>query len=152
MTNTDRFKFRAWDKKEQKMLYVNEDDGNFYYKGNENHCPYYDFGDMLKGLIFGIEDYPEETDFVLMQCTGLKDKNGNLIYEEDIFYSLDNEEDRYLLKVTWDDYFGKYRVLDWGGEEFDTLEGMYDFEDLRKLEITGNIYENPELLEAEGSE
>lgn len=82
---------------------------------------------------------------ILMQCTGLKDKNGKLIYENDIvkFYFdndeiiavliWDNDESRFYLNTT--DYFKDKYVTD------------YEITKQEKYEVIGNIYENPELLE-----
>ena len=81
---------------------------------------------------------------ILMQCTGLKDKNGNLIYENDIvkFYFdndeiiavliWDNDESRFYLNTT--DYFKDKYVTD------------YEITKQEKYEVIGNIYENKELL------
>ena len=81
--------------------------------------------------------------YIVEQCTGLKDKNGKLIYEGDILRRKDSAG----------------RVVEWDDNEltflFTTLDGeasmplaRYNIQKL-ELEIVGNIHENPELLEAE---
>lgn len=85
-----------------------------------------------------------------MQYTGLKDKNGKEIYEGDIveyndFNSLrtgGHAEDKIIVgKVAFS--CGMWMVEEKNGHH-DLYEGLVNDEE---LEIIGNIYENPELLE-----
>ena len=128
-------KFRAWDKLRKIMLPVGDLDTS--YK-----------------LVYLEEDngYRCEMDFdeiELMQFTGLKDKNDNEIFEGDIVKFPEFNGDIYITPVVWDksyacfglSFSGKYPI------SFDYLEEFYT--ELKDIEVVGNIYENPELLEGE---
>ena len=72
---------------------------------------------------------------ILMQCTGLKDKNGKLIYEGDVV-----KQNNTIYSVNW--FNGSFCFKD-------TLNGKnytVEFVMSEKQEVIGNIYENPELL------
>ena len=75
-------------------------------------------------------------DFEVMQYTGLKDKNDKEIYEGDI---VRHATDEGVYKVIFED--GGFYVIN-----------SYDFQTINEypLEVIGNVYENLELLEAEG--
>lgn len=109
-------------------------------------CPdkaeyYYCFEDFSEGN--GIYEVDPST---ICQCTGLKDKNGKLIWENDIVF------------VTDDD--GCSGQIDTGVGEIDFLDGLwyisgnvqnalYDIGKCFQLEVIGNIFDNPDLLEME---
>lgn len=133
---SDRFRFRAWN------FYANQMDYDSKY-GLEEWLE-------LEGLDagFGVVS--------VMQCTGLKDKNGKLIYEGDIIInrvSAGSFAKETLRTVefgehsTSSDYYaslayGWYcRELRTNIDEETSLMQVYD-----EIEIVGNIYENKELL------
>ena len=85
---------------------------------------------------------------ILMQYTGLKDKNGREIYEGDIVRVRLREGDYFLSQMVWyklgwklRSIVGKGGVGDWS---------YHYFEDPRDREVIGNIYENPDLIPSEG--
>jgi len=76
------------------------------------------------------------------QYTGLKDKNGKEIYEGDICNCREYE---CFGKVEWNNEEAGFYfcvVMEGGGFE---EEHLYDYVD--ELEVIGNIYENPALIE-----
>ena len=81
----------------------------------------------------------------LSQYTGLTDKNGKKIWENDICIikdgTLDEEDGCFICK--WDDCTARY-ILDGNG-----LTADFDNVDARDIEVIGNIFDNSELLEVE---
>ena len=89
-------------------------------------------------------DYVFVDYLTIMQSTGLKDKNGQEIFEWDVV-----------------DYKGRKAIIKWHGSYASFIyrfvdelqERASDWEPLflacYHFEVIGNIYENPELLEAE---
>ena len=76
----------------------------------------------------------------ICQCTGLKDKNGNLIWENDIV-KINNSKVNML--ITFRDF---EIICTIPNEKYYKHRLEYDTE----YEVIGNIFDNPELLESEG--
>lgn len=96
------------------------------------------------GTCITTDNAPRVDASTICQCTGLKDKNGKLIWENDIVNCTDEECCGY---ISWDESEAGFcfNVLleDGRFEE----ECIYDYQDC--IEVIGNIFDNPELLESE---
>lgn len=136
-------KFRVWDKRFSEFVedfFVSED-GKIYKK--------------TKDTSYGFAISRETSDkIILMQSTGLKDKNGKDIFEGDIvkttrffgradevggFYEYDKELIGVVKKLegTW--------VIDTGNDAVPL------WSEIEENEVVGNIHEQPELLKKVGS-
>jgi len=119
-------KFRAWDKAIKKIInninLLNIDFGIFFY-GN-------------------IDEYIELVECKIMQYTGLKDKNGKEIYEGDIIKAIDYSPQNYQIKFIEGGFCATNKnLIPIDINHFYPSTGCI-------VEIIGNIYENPELLES----
>lgn len=109
--------------------------------------------DVGKYTIFQFET--ERADYVeyeidpttICQCTGMKDKNGKLIWENDIMVGhLDDDypEDKTYIKVFW-------RENGFYSRENGSIDIMpFNKFDQDHFEVCGNAFDNAELLESEG--
>ena len=106
-------KFRAWDKEKNEIT--------------TTIC--------IGGLHIPYNSNPNN--YILMQYTGLKDKNGKEIYEGDI---VRNTADKYHYEIKWDNFESAWSLGENGSPIRRYLLSEY-------WEVIGNIYENPELLQ-----
>lgn len=128
-------------------------ENRYLYRGKRK-----DNGEWVQGYLYGIwerryilwgmtNDIPNMVEVdptTICKCTGLKDKNGKLIWENDIVNCMDAECCGY---ISWNESEA--------GFYFDVLlengrfeeEHIYDYQDC--MEVIGNNFDNPELLEKE---
>ena len=127
-------KFRVWDKVTKRIHICGEDiHDTISFEIETNKAYYYN-------LQNGCGSLREDSDYVLMQYTGLKDKNGKEIYEGDIVYIIPEDETGV---IEWDNESARYIVI------YDNIITDFDNWYGKDLEVIGNIYDNPELLEKE---
>ncbi|MDT2525983.1 YopX family protein [Enterococcus raffinosus] len=140
-------KFRAWDKEKDRMI----------YPSTTGIC--FELDDEGINVLDVDIDYPDDhvfpkVDSILMQSTGLKNKNGVEIFEGDIVHASDS------VQINQRDENGAY--VDAFFEEIDEIDHVvFDnggfrlkrtgldvciCQSVEEFKVIGNIYENPELL------
>ncbi|MGX2946352.1 YopX family protein [Enterococcus alishanensis] len=135
-------KFRAWDKEKKKFIRLS--------------ALHLEESGLEVGLVYDLSEHYLSTAFsvgggrslnlndgILMQYTGLKDKNDQEVYEGDIVRCTRGCPH----EIIWiEEYGGMF----FGGMPTWYLSGLTEgYAWTGEEEIIGNIYENPELLEVE---
>ena len=114
-------KFRAWDKHHNSMEYIND-----LYWFEEN----------------GIHDF-NDNNYIFMQNTGLKDKNGKEIYDSDIVKVTWGSGKIVFYEVKYCGSLGYHYLRDTKNKEDDDIICIYDYS---QMDVIGNVFDNPELL------
>ena len=84
-------------------------------------------------------------DPILMQYTGLKDKNGKEIYEGDVVKTMMHYADDDGNPVNGQETTFEVKWVENNGSQYVGLS-LFPCDDIHQLEIIGNIYENKDLL------
>ncbi|MBP3514021.1 MAG: hypothetical protein J6J74_06040 [Elusimicrobiaceae bacterium] len=119
----DRFRFKAIGVQTKEVIYVD--------------CLYWFEENGIHGIEDGIGKGPYEH-YHILQCTGLRDKNGRLIYEGDLL----KDDKQQIGKVFYQTSSARF-VINWR-----MLDGSFETDDCFGYGVViGNIHENSELLE-----
>lgn len=123
-------KFRAWSKKFERMYDVTIID--------------FENGDVGLKDEYGGVAIGDIKQLILMQSTGMFDKNGVEIFDGDIVLTTR------LIDYTYKDFKGVVKMLE-GCWLIDTgTDAVYLWSEIEENEVVGNIYQNSELLESVG--
>jgi uncharacterized phage protein (TIGR01671 family) len=117
-------KFRAWDLEFKKMWLPH--DSCFECLKHENQQA------SITGFMMSDTCH-------LMQYTGLKDKNGIEIYEEDVL-SKTHEIQTFIREVIWNKKYAFFGLAD----DLGLVHNIDAY--INEYAVIGNIYENPELF------
>ncbi|TMR49639.1 MULTISPECIES: YopX family protein [Streptococcus] len=133
-------KFRAWDVLSEKMI---DEILMISFVRKEIIGK---FSDGSTSVPLKFKDERNGEDVILMQSTGLKDKNGKEIFEGDVLEIEDEGEVLGNAKLTWDNEQAVFMI------EAVSVDDIAPFHEILSDEsysyrVVGNVYENPELLE-----
>lgn len=117
-----RFTFRFWDSVSKEMFFD----------------PYPSKDCMMRAVSLGQEQYKDKYPMFIMQCVGIRDRIGNLIYEGDICTFENSEEikcytTRNTHVVTWCMHCGGFNIAD---NNYDMHEDCV---------VVGNVFQRPKM-------
>ncbi|GAB0167476.1 YopX family protein [Lysinibacillus sp. CTST325] len=135
-------KFRAWDKTynfmSYKVLVGNTDSKDENYTA---HCMWIEPENVDYDREPGWMHFDEHSDVILMQYTGLKDKNGKEIYERDIV-----KVEIPVVSVN-EDFIGRVEMFEGRWWIDNGCDAIPLWSETNEISVLGNIFENLELLE-----
>lgn len=119
-----------------------------WVKGAYYENPYADISYIIRwnGLGIGLNEIIEVDPSTVCQCTGRNDKNGKLIWENDIMQAhLDDDfpDDVTVVKILWHE--NGWRTNQPGCVDYEELDEFT----LKCFEVVGNVFDNLELLEVQ---
>ena len=143
MENRYLFRAKRIDNREWITGYLLVKKKDFYICEKPYECM--DEYSSLNGQSYGFGCFKFVDPSTICQCTGLKDKNGKLIWENDIVGYYDKYVEKWF-----------YGLVGYGEFNCSCCSGVYGWhfgdEDIREYqgyEVKGNKFDNPELLESE---
>ena len=130
-------------------------ENRFLFRGKRKDNGEWIFGNLIQtdDGVYIIQNYVpqhliknyEVDPATVCQCTGLEDKNGNLICENDIIECKDGKHN-FQTQIEWDAYCAGFIFQDTEtsvvGLDAITENGLYS-----ESKVVGNIFDNQELLE-----
>lgn len=124
-------KFKAWDNKTKRMIVSNSYESWYPFYIQPNGCVY------IEGVL---------QDYILLQFTGLKDKDNVEIYEGDIVKSNIIKNRWWQIVYRTDSEFVGFLPYEMQFLDDKVYSPLSHFVNWKELVVVGNIYENPELM------